>query len=91
MNVCKPLIVHKTQHAINVVIDGWANLSWFLADGTRPNLKKFKEYIARSLMPVTALTPAIGYDKAWAGAASISKPASGGSFETRVKRRHHHE
>jgi hypothetical protein len=40
MNVCKPLIVHKTQHAINIVIDGWANLSWFLADGTRPNLKK---------------------------------------------------
>ena len=40
MNVCKPLIVHKTQHAINIVIDGCANLSRFLIDGTRPNLNE---------------------------------------------------
>ena len=31
--------------------------------GTKPNLKKIKEYVDRSLMLVTALSPVIGYDK----------------------------
>jgi fumarate hydratase class II len=29
----------------------------FLIEGTKPNLKKIKEYVERSLMPVTALSP----------------------------------
>ncbi|HEY1861840.1 MAG TPA: class II fumarate hydratase, partial [Gemmataceae bacterium] len=33
-------------------------------EGTKPNLKKIKEYVDRSLMLVTALSPVIGYDKA---------------------------
>src|SRR5262249_195969 len=32
--------------------------------GTKPNVKKIKEYVDRSLMLVTALSPVIGYDKA---------------------------
>ena len=36
----------------------------FLVEGTKPNLKKIKEYVDRSLMLVTALSPVIGYDKA---------------------------
>jgi fumarate hydratase class II len=31
--------------------------------GTRPNLKKIREYVERSLMLVPALSPVIGYDK----------------------------
>ncbi|HXZ89704.1 MAG TPA: class II fumarate hydratase, partial [Candidatus Dormibacteraeota bacterium] len=31
---------------------------------TEPNLKKIQEYVNRSLMLVTALSPVIGYDKA---------------------------
>jgi fumarate hydratase class II len=31
---------------------------------TKPNLKKINEYVERSLMLVTALSPVIGYDKA---------------------------
>jgi hypothetical protein len=33
-------------------------------EGTKPNLKKINEYVDRSLMLVTALSPVIGYDKA---------------------------
>ena len=33
-------------------------------EGTKPNLKKINEYVERSLMLVTALSPVIGYDKA---------------------------
>jgi fumarate hydratase class II len=35
-----------------------------LIEGTKPNLKKINEYVERSLMLVTALSPVIGYDKA---------------------------
>ena len=35
----------------------------FLIEGTKPNLKKIKEYVDRSLMLATALAPVIGYDK----------------------------
>lgn len=34
-----------------------------LVEGTKPNLKKINEYVGRSLMLVTALSPVIGYDK----------------------------
>jgi len=33
-------------------------------EGTKPNVKKIQEYVDRSLMLVTALSPVIGYDKA---------------------------
>jgi fumarate hydratase class II len=44
--------------------DGCTNFRKFLVEGTRPNAKKIKEYVDRSLMLVTALAPVIGYDKA---------------------------
>src|SRR5262249_19088527 len=40
------------------------NFCKFLIEGTKPNLEKIKEYVDRSLMLVTALSPVIGYDKA---------------------------
>jgi fumarate hydratase class II len=44
--------------------DGCANFRKYLIEGTKPNRKKIKEYVDRSLMLVTALVPVIGYDKA---------------------------
>jgi fumarate hydratase class II len=44
--------------------DGCVNFRKFLVQGTKPNLKKINEYVERSLMLVTALSPVIGYDKA---------------------------
>ena len=44
--------------------DGCTNFRKFLVEGTKPNLKKIKEYVDRSLMLVTALAPVIGYDRA---------------------------
>jgi fumarate hydratase class II len=43
---------------------GCTNFRKFLIEGTKPNLKKIKEDVDRSLMLVTALSPVIGYDKA---------------------------
>ncbi|MGA2851988.1 MAG: class II fumarate hydratase [Terracidiphilus sp.] len=64
MNVYKPLIIFNVMHSITILRDGCTNFSKFLVEGTKPNLKKIKEYVGRSLMLVTALAPVIGYDKA---------------------------
>jgi fumarate hydratase class II len=64
MNVYKPLIIFNLTHSITIMTDGCVNFRKFLIEGVKPNLKKIKEYVDRSLMLVTALAPVIGYDKA---------------------------
>jgi fumarate hydratase, class II len=64
MNVYKPLIIFNITHSITIMTDGCANFRRFLVEGTKPNSKKINEYVNRSLMLVTALSPIIGYDKA---------------------------
>src|SRR5712675_80110 len=64
MNVYKPLIIFNVTHSITIITDGCVNFQKFLIEDTKPNLKKIKEYVDRSLMLVTALAPVIGYDKA---------------------------
>jgi fumarate hydratase class II len=64
MNVYKPLIIFNITESITLLAGGCTNFRRFLVEGTRPNLKKIQEYVERSLMLVTALSPVIGYDKA---------------------------
>src|SRR5690349_16937717 len=64
MNVYKPLMIHNITHSIAIMTDGCTNFRRFLVEGTKPNLKKINEFVERSLMLVTALSPVIGYDKA---------------------------
>src|SRR5579863_5255800 len=64
MNVYKPVMIHNIAQSITLLTDGCTNFRRFLIEGTRPNLKRIKEYVDRSLMLVTALAPVIGYDKA---------------------------
>jgi fumarate hydratase class II len=64
MNVYKPLVIFNIAHSITIMTDGCTNFRKFLVEGTKPNVKKIKEYVDRSLMLVTALSPVIGYDKA---------------------------
>jgi fumarate hydratase, class II len=63
MNVYKPLIIFNITHSITLLTDGCTNFGKFLIEGTQANLKKIAEYVNRSLMLVTALSPVIGYDK----------------------------
>ena len=64
MNVYKPLMIYNVMHSITLMTDGCTNFRRFLIEATRPNLKRIKEHVDRSLMLVTALAPVIGYDKA---------------------------
>ena len=64
MNVYKPLIIFNVTRSITILSDGCTNFRKFLIEGAKPNLKKIREDVDRSLMLVTALSPVIGYDKA---------------------------
>lgn len=63
MNVYKPLIIYNVMHSMNILNDSCRNFDAFLIQGMKPNLKKMKSDLKKSLMLVTALTPVIGYDK----------------------------
>jgi fumarate hydratase, class II len=64
MNVYKPLMIHNIAQSIALLSDGCTNFRRFLVEGAAPNLARINEYVERSLMLVTALSPVIGYDKA---------------------------
>ncbi len=64
MNVYKPLMIHNIVQSITLLTDGCTNFRQHLIEGAKPNRKKIAEYVERSLMLVTALSPVIGYDKA---------------------------
>ena len=60
----REMIIFNITDSVTLMTDGCTNFRKFLVEGTKPNLKKIKEYVERSLMLVTALAPVIGYDKA---------------------------
>ncbi len=63
MNVYKPLMIHNVMQSITLLSDGCTNFRMYLIEDAKPNHKKIAEYVERSLMLVTALSPVIGYDK----------------------------
>lgn len=64
MNVYKPLIILNIMQSIRIMSDGCNNFRSFLVEGMQPNRKQIANFLERSLMLVTALSPIIGYDKA---------------------------
>ncbi|HTV29660.1 MAG TPA: class II fumarate hydratase [Xanthobacteraceae bacterium] len=64
MNVYKPLIIYNITRSVTLMTEGCTNFRKFLIEGAKPNLMTINEYVERSLMSVTALSPVIGYDKA---------------------------
>ena len=66
MNAYKPLIIANVLRSVRLLADGCTSFRRYTVEGARPNLKVIRGHVERSLMLVTALTPAIGYDKATA-------------------------
>jgi fumarate hydratase, class II len=64
LNVFKPLIIYNLLSSITLLSDACESFTKFLIEGIKANEKQLKEYVDKSLMLVTALTPRIGYDKA---------------------------
>lgn len=64
MNAYKPLLIYNIMHSIRIMTDACRNFRLFLVEGIVPNTKRINEFLAQSLMLVTALNPIIGYEKA---------------------------
>ncbi len=64
LNVFKPLIIHNLMHSTLLLADSCDSFRKHCVEGMQANRQKLAEYVTRSLMLVTALSPHIGYDKA---------------------------
>lgn len=71
LNVFKPVIIHNLLHSIRLLTDACESFCDFLVVGLEVNINRMEELVNQSLMLVTALTPAIGYDRA----AEVAKKA----------------
>lgn len=71
LNVFKPLIGANVLRSITLMAIGMTSFAERAVDGAVANEARIKELVDRSLMLVTALAPAIGYDNA----AKIAKNA----------------
>jgi fumarate hydratase class II len=64
LNVFKPVIAHNVLESVELLSGACDGLRRFCIEGLQVNRKRIQELLDRSLMLVTALTPAIGYDRA---------------------------
>ena len=64
LNTMRPLVINNFLHSARLLGDGCEKFRLFAIEGTKLNRKRIAEYVDRSLMLVTALVPAIGYDRA---------------------------
>ncbi|HWD23134.1 MAG TPA: class II fumarate hydratase [Burkholderiales bacterium] len=71
LNVYKPLIIHAFLQSLRLLADGCRSFEEHCARGIEANQGRIREFLERSLMLVTALSPHIGYDRA----AEIAKKA----------------
>jgi len=64
LNAMRPIVINNFLHAATILADGSDKFRFYSVEGTQLNLPKIEEFLNRSLMLVTALSPVIGYDKA---------------------------
>jgi len=64
LNAMRPIIINNVLHSARILGDMCEKLREFSVDGTQLDTAKVSDYVGRSLMLVTALSPVIGYDKA---------------------------
>ena len=66
LNVFKPVIAHNVLESIELLAGGCTSFRQHCVEGLRANESRIETLLDQSLMLVTALTPAIGYDRACA-------------------------
>jgi fumarate hydratase class II len=63
LNVFKPVMIFDFLHSTDLLADACDSFREFAIEGVEANRERIAEYVANSLMVVTALNPHIGYDK----------------------------
>jgi fumarate hydratase class II len=71
LNVYRPVVAHNVLQSVRLLADASVSFTDHLLAGLEPRLDNLAAGVERSLMLVTALAPAIGYD----AAAAIAKHA----------------
>jgi fumarate hydratase class II len=66
LNVFKPVIAHNVLESIALLAGGCTSFRAHCVEGLQANESRIETLLDQSLMLVTALTPAIGYDRACA-------------------------
>jgi fumarate hydratase class II len=64
LNAMRPMIINNFLHAATILADACTKLREYCIEGTELSRGQIDDYVDRSLMLVTALSPVIGYDKA---------------------------
>ncbi|MBT5751749.1 MAG: class II fumarate hydratase [Rhodospirillaceae bacterium] len=64
LNAFRPILISNYLHSALTLADMSNHFRQYMIEGAVLNEGKLKEYIDRSVMMVTALSPVIGYDKA---------------------------
>ena len=64
LNAMRPIIINNVLHCIRILTDGCEMFRRHSVEGTALNEKRIGQYVAQSVMLVTALSPVIGYDMA---------------------------
>jgi fumarate hydratase class II len=64
LNAMRPIIINNVLHSARIIGDACEKLRRYSVEGTDLDRHKVEEYVGRSLMLVTALSPHVGYDKA---------------------------
>jgi fumarate hydratase class II len=64
LNAMRPIVINNFLHSARILGDAAEKLQTYCIDGVELNRDQIDEYVRRSLMLVTALSPIIGYDKA---------------------------
>jgi len=64
LNVYMPLIFYNLYESVVLISDGMDSFRTHLLKGLKANIKQMRKHLENSLMLVTALVPAIGYDQA---------------------------
>jgi fumarate hydratase class II len=64
LNAMRPIIINNVLHSARILGDACEKMRTFSVEDTQLDTAKVTDYVGRSLMLVTALSPHIGYDKA---------------------------
>ena len=64
LNTMRPIVIYNVLHSARLLADACQNFRVFCVDGIELNRKRIAEFVEKSLMFATALSPSIGYDAA---------------------------
>ncbi len=64
LNVFKPVIIHALMESLQLLTDAQHSFHAHCVSGIQANKEQLSQYVNRSLMLVTALSPVIGYENA---------------------------